>query len=444
MDIELRIEKLVFGGDGLGFVGGKACFVEGALPEEKVLARISSDKPNFMKARLVHVLEPSPHRIHPPCPYIERCGGCQYQHLPYPEELKWKENQVRESFSQAFKTGEIPVLPIQHGSKEYGYRKSITIHRTTEKNNKPQRLGFIGHDNYSKVLINYCMLADERLREVFTAEHKLNRREEKRAFKLDEKGRIFSSDEEKLYRVSVNGRSFWTSSMGFFQNNIEVTELIAKKLTEYIAVIKPSRFLDLYAGVGTFPLLVAHGVPETHCFEDSPYSTGCLRRNVKELELPLAGIFAGKVEKTFPHFIVHSPNTNQSKRSGPNTYQLPQSGNWGRPSHHLLKESKDLGGDWGSSCPHPEEEMKDKDNPKLGTLVFMDPPRQGIASSLAGFLAREDAGENILYLACDLQILLRDLKQILVFNRYRIREVIPFDMFPRTKHIEVLAWLTRI
>ncbi len=416
MDIELKIEKLVFGGDGLGFVEGKACFVERTLPGEKILARILSDKPNFMKAKLIRVLEPSPHRIHPSCPYIERCGGCQYQHLPYPEELKWKEHQVRESFAQAFKAEEISILPIQYGSKEYGYRTSITIHRTTEKNNKPQRLGFIGHDNYSKVLIDHCMLADERLKEIFTAEHKLNRREEKRGFKLDEKGRIFTNDEEKLYRVSVGGRSLWTSSMGFFQNNIEVTELIAKKLSEYIEVLKPARFLDLYAGVGTFPLLAARGVPEVHCFEDSPYSTGCLRRNVRECELPLAGIFAGKVEKTFPRFIIHSPNTNQSKRSG----------------------------DCDSPCLHPEEEMKDKDSPKPGTLVFMDPPRQGIASSLADFLSKEDVGENIFYLACDLPILLRDLKQILASGRYKIREVIPFDMFPRTKHIEVLVHLQKI
>ncbi len=388
MDIELKIEKLVFGGDGLGFVDGKVCFVEGALPGEKILARILSDKPNFMKAKLIRVLEPSPQRIHPPCPYIERCGGCQYQHLPYAEELRWKEFQVRESFTQTFKAEEIPILPIQYGAKEYGYRMSITIHRTTEKNNKPQRLGFIGHDNHSKVLIDYCMLADERLREIFTVEHRLNRREEKRAFKLDEKGRIFTSDEEKLYRVGVGGRSLWTSSMGFFQNNLEVTELIAKKLASYIATINPARFLDLYAGVGTFPILAARDVPEIHCFEDNPYSTGCLRRNIKELELPLAGIFSGKVEKTFPRFILQ--------------------------------------------------------HTKPGTLVFMDPPRQGIASSLADFLAKEDVGENIFYLACDLQILLRDLRQILTTGRYKVREVIPFDMFPRTKHIEVLAWLSRV
>ncbi len=438
MDIELKIEKLVFGGDGLGFVEGKACFVERALPGEKVLARILSDKSNFMKAKLVRVLEASPHRIHPPCPYIERCGGCQYQHLPYAQELKWKENQVRESFAQAFKGEEIPILPIQHGPKEYGYRKSITLHRTTEKNHKPQRLGFIGHDNCSKVLIDYCMLADERLKEIFTAEHKLGRREEKRAFKLDEKGRIFTSDEEKLYRVTVGGRSLWTSSMGFFQNNIEVTELIAKKLAEHLEILKPSRFLDLYAGVGTFPLLVAHGVPEVHCFEDNPYSIGCLRRNVKELELPRVGIFAGKVEKTFLRFILSS---SKSSAAGAPPFAPPEDGF----VQHKVAENWESGGFSKSPClpdrqaPTPLYERGGKN-----TLVFIDPPRQGIASSLADFLAKEDAGENILYLSCDLQILLRDLRQILSTGRYKVREVIPFDMFPRTKHIEVLTHLQRI
>lgn len=387
MDLELKIEKLVFGGDGLGFVEGKACFVERTLPGEKVIARILSDKPNFMKAKLIRVLEPSPQRIHPPCPYIERCGGCQYQHLPYPEELRWKELQVRESFAQTFKGETIPILPIRSGSREYGYRNSITIHRTTEKNHKPQRLGFIGHDNYSKVMIDYCMLADEKLREIFTAEHKLARSEEKRGFKLDEKGRIFTSDEERLYHIAVGDRSLWASSMGFFQNNLEVTEMIAAKLAEYVAKLKPTRFLDLYAGVGTFPLLAAREVPEVHCFEDSPYSIGCLRRNIRELEMPLVGVFSGKVEKTFPRFILQKP--------------------------------------------------------KPGTMVFMDPPRTGIASSLTEFLAKEDVGENIFYLACDLQILLRDLRHILSTGRYKIREVVPFDMFPRTKHIEVLTHLSR-
>ena len=70
--------------------------------------------------------------------------------------------------------------------------------------------------------------------------------------------------------------------------------------------------------------------------------------------------------------------------------------------------------------------------------------RQGIASSLADLFAKETIADNVFYLACDLQILLRDLRHILAPGRYKIREVIPFDMFPRTKHIEVLTRLQRM
>ncbi len=387
MDMEIKIEKLVFGGDGLGFVNGKAFFVEGALPGEKVLVRILIEKPNYAKASLLRVLEPSPHRIIPVCPYVERCGGCQYQHLPYPEELKWKEKQVLESFQQSLQFDLKLLSPIQCGKKEYGYRNSISLHRTTEKNNKPQRLSFIGRDNYSKVMIDHCMLAEDHLKEIFTAEHQLGRKEERRSFKLDEKNRIFTSDEERIYRIRAGNQSLWTSSIGFFQNNIPVTELIGKQLAAWVKAVKPTRFIDLYSGVGTFSLLSAATVPEIFCFEESVHSIGCARRNFKEANVPLTGVFTGKVEKTFPRFILS--------------------------------------------------------NQKPGTMIFMDPPRLGIASSLATLLSKEAVAENIVYLSCDLQILLRDLKHILTNNRYEIQAVVPFDMFPRTKHIEVLAHLQK-
>lgn len=388
MDIELTIEKLVFGGDGLGFVNGKACFVEGALPQEKVLARLLVDKSNYAKAKLVRVLAPSPERIKPPCPYIERCGGCQYQHLPYGEELRWKQNQVRESFDQHLKLDTVLIESIRPSPKSYGYRNSIALHRTSAKNGLPQRLGFIGRDNRSKVLIDHCLLADEHLKDIFTAPHTLKRTEEKRAFKLDEKNRVLTSEDEKLYRVRIGGTSLWTSSMGFFQNNLAVTELVAQQLAEWVEAIGPARFLDLYAGVGTFPILAARKAPEIYCFEESPYSTGCVRRNFKETGLSLTGVLTGRVEKTFPRFLLS--------------------------------------------------------NPKPGTLIFLDPPRQGIASSLANLLAKEADATDIIFLACDLQILLRDLRLILAPGHYRVRTVVPFDMFPRTKHIELLVWLQKI
>ena len=202
MNIEVEIEKLVYGASGLGFVGGppgetgrgspaspggKAVFVEGALPGEKVLAKVLSEKSNYCKARVTKVLESSPVRMDPPCPYIYSCGGCQYQHITYPQELHWKEEQVRESFTQALKVDPGLIAKIRSGAKEYGYRTSITLHRTRKENNKPQRLAFIGRDNRSMILIDNCMIADKGLKNVFVSEFKLEKNEEKRVFKVTDK-----------------------------------------------------------------------------------------------------------------------------------------------------------------------------------------------------------------------------------------------------------------
>ncbi|OQA57535.1 MAG: 23S rRNA (uracil-C(5))-methyltransferase RlmCD [Candidatus Omnitrophica bacterium ADurb.Bin277] len=387
MNIELNIEKLVFGGDGLGFIDGKAYFVEGALPGERVLARITNDKKNYGKARLIRVFEPSPERVTPPCPYIQACGGCQYQHLHYENELRWKEAQVRESFLKGFGDSVPPIRPIRRSPKELGYRQSITLHRTVKTNQKPHRLAFIGRDNYSFVFIDNCLLADEALKTVFASEHALGKYESKRIFKVERGKGIVSSEEDRLYRVLLENELLWGHSRGFFQNNLGVTEMVAKELSEIIRDINPSRFIDLYAGVGTFSILSARKVPELCCFEESIYAIDCLKRNLKERNLS-AAIFKGRVEQTFPNF-------------------------W-------------LG------------------NREEGTLIFLDPPRLGITRELAEFFSKAEKISDIVYLACDLQILIRDLRILLSKGRYQITSVVPFDMFPRTKHLEVLARLKRV
>ncbi|OQA39858.1 MAG: 23S rRNA (uracil-C(5))-methyltransferase RlmCD [Candidatus Omnitrophica bacterium ADurb.Bin314] len=386
MNIELTIEKIAFGGDGLGFVDGKAYFVEGALPGERVLARIKNDKKNYGKARLLRILLPSPERVEPPCPYVRACGGCQYQHLRYEEELRWKELQVRESFAKELRADAPFIQPIRRGPKEYGYRQSITLHRTVKTNQKPHPLAFIGRDNHSFVFIENCMLADENLKSVFAAPHALGKYEIKRVFKIGQDKGIVSSEEDRLYRVPLGGEVFWAHSRGFFQNNLDVTELVAEEVAEIVRETAPSRFIDLYSGVGTFTVLSAPKIPELCCFEQSPYAIDCLRRNLNERGLPGA-IFRGKVEQMFPNF-------------------------W-------------LG------------------NRKEDSFILLDPPRLGITPQLAEFFSKADMITNLVYLACDLQILLRDLRIILSKGNYRIRTVVPFDMFPRTKHLEVLAWLER-
>ncbi|MFH1523577.1 MAG: TRAM domain-containing protein, partial [Chloroflexota bacterium] len=95
--LTVELEKLVYGGDALGRLpdpltgtGGRAIFVPFGLPGETVKARVVEEKRGHVRAELVEVLEPSPERIEPRCKHFVVCGGCHYQHLSYPNQLKAK------------------------------------------------------------------------------------------------------------------------------------------------------------------------------------------------------------------------------------------------------------------------------------------------------------------------------------------------------------------
>ncbi len=86
-EVHLRITGMANGGAAIGRVGQLVVFVEGAVPDELVTARITQRRKNFARADLVDILEPSPHRVAPGCEYFGRCGGCQWQYMDYPSQL---------------------------------------------------------------------------------------------------------------------------------------------------------------------------------------------------------------------------------------------------------------------------------------------------------------------------------------------------------------------
>ena len=126
--LELIIGKCAFGGDGIALHEGKVYFVEGALPGERILAGVTEEKKNFSRAVILKILEPSSHRVDPPCPYVEHCGGCQYQHVDYREELRLKETQLAEIFRNMPGVSPEKIMPIAASDSDYGYRHSVTLH----------------------------------------------------------------------------------------------------------------------------------------------------------------------------------------------------------------------------------------------------------------------------------------------------------------------------
>jgi len=152
--IELTIEKVIFGGDGLARLAeGLVVFVPFAAEGDRLRARITERKPHHARAEIVELLQPGPDRENPPCPYFAKCGGCQYQHVTYAEECRLKEAQVREAFARVGKLPDAPIRPIIAGTTPYGYRNRITVHA------EAGRVGFRGGNGRELVDIRECLLA---------------------------------------------------------------------------------------------------------------------------------------------------------------------------------------------------------------------------------------------------------------------------------------------
>jgi len=152
--LEITIEKVIFGGDGLARLAqGFVIFVPFAAEGDRVRVRIIEKKAHHARAEIVDILEPGSGRDQAPCPYYGACGGCQYQHLTYAEECRLKEKQVREAFSRVGKLPDAPILPIIASPNAYEYRNRITVHAESG------RIGFRGVGGRELVDIRECLLA---------------------------------------------------------------------------------------------------------------------------------------------------------------------------------------------------------------------------------------------------------------------------------------------
>src|ERR687888_188030 len=123
--VDVRIESLAYGGNGVGRVDGFVVFVRGGLPGDRVRARVTKTKRGFAEASTEVVLEPSARRVEPPCPYFGVCGGCRFQDLAYEEQIAQKEQQVRDALERIGRFSPPPLEPIVPAASEYGYRNKL-------------------------------------------------------------------------------------------------------------------------------------------------------------------------------------------------------------------------------------------------------------------------------------------------------------------------------
>lgn len=123
--VELWVDKMAYGGYGVARLEGLVIFVEGAVPGDRVMARIVKKKKDYANAKLLEIIDPSPDRIHAPCPYSGYCGGCSYQHLRYERQIEYKKGQIKDSMARIGALADVLVHDVIPSDRIYGYRNKM-------------------------------------------------------------------------------------------------------------------------------------------------------------------------------------------------------------------------------------------------------------------------------------------------------------------------------
>jgi tRNA/tmRNA/rRNA uracil-C5-methylase (TrmA/RlmC/RlmD family) len=164
-NVTVRIQDIAFGGEGVGRHGDFVVFVPFTGLGEEVEVELTEVKKNFGRGKIVRVITPSPQRTTPECPYFGECGGCQYQHLTYAEQLAVKQKQVADLFERIGKLPRELIRPVVPCPQPYHYRNRIMIRSQWNKPEQKLNIGYLRWDCGLVVDIDKCPIAEPALNE---------------------------------------------------------------------------------------------------------------------------------------------------------------------------------------------------------------------------------------------------------------------------------------
>jgi len=435
--LQLIIEQLVYGGDGLARLpadehgSGKAVFVPFVLPGERVEAAVVEEKPGFVRAHADTILEASPQRIEPLCPYFQRCGGCHYQHASYEHQLEIKAAILKENLRRIAKLELDKELKV-HPSPAWNYRNRARLKVQTE----PEfALGYYKFNSHELLPVEQCPISSPLINRAIATIWELGRtgkvangiqeiefftnaddthllieaycapeirKDTAKQWTLEVQNSlpevvgvvIFkarhanaaaqgTSDPEQIalsgaaeITYKTQHASYRVSAGAFFQVNRHLTDELANVVTEGRS---GRTALDLYAGVGLFSTVLSREFAQVIAVESSPTSYADLHYN--------------------------SPPNVKAVRA--------------TVEHYLKNVAGELQPD----------------------LVVMDPPRSGLGKSVIQALVTMGAPHGI-YVSCDPATLSRDLGGLLK-SGYGVEEAHLVDLFPQTYHLESVFHLAR-
>ena len=421
---KLKIEKLVYGGRGLGELNGRAVFVPFTAPGDVCIVKEVSRKSGYSEAELVELVKESPFRVKPKCPVFGKCGGCDWQHIDYEKQVEFKRQILEENLERLGKLKGIKVEKVFPSPSKWFYRNRAQF---KVKNGK---VGFFAKSSHSIVDVKKCFLlckdiSDFPVRLKSVLKDLPNSVEEVHVFYSSKKEcllRIFLEKEENASvsveelerklgikiagvgfyvqsecgipkRLKFFGRDFTyevfshlkfrVSADSFFQVNRFLTETLIKLVSR---AFYDRQFLvagDIYCGVGTFTVPVAKYVHRAFGIEAN---------------------FSAIADA------IYNRDANGMRNI---TFFCKQA-----------EESVDIIKDYSPD------------------VVIFDPPRSGIHPKLLKEVMKLPRSKRMVYVSCNPSTLARDLS-ILVSEGFRIEKIFMLDMFPQTYHIESVVYLGR-
>jgi 23S rRNA (uracil1939-C5)-methyltransferase len=344
---DLLIEEVAFGGAGLGRANGKVVFVPFTIDGEVVNVRLHSVRRSYSLGQLETVQQPSQHRITPPCPFFQNCGGCDYQHIAYAHQLTIKQAQIEQALRRIAKLSDCDVQPIRSSPKPFGYRNRISVH------SDGLHIGFFQKGSREVVDISHCLLASEPVNAKLHAFRAARPAAETHATLRENEG------------VTT-----------FSQTNDEVAQLLAGFVQNQV---KGPVLVDGYCGSGFFAHQLAAVVDKVIGIDWNQPAIQRAQQTAAANETYLCGDLNELLDQV------------------------------------LLSESPDT--------------------------VILDPSATGLAAEVVAVLTHR-VPSTLIYVSCNPATFARDLQRL--SDRFRIRAIQPFDMFPQTAEIEVVGVLEKI
>lgn len=382
--IEVKIEKIVPRGFGIGFAEGLTVLVPLSAPGDVVLVKIRDLKKNTAFADIVEIKHRGLKRITPPCQYYGVCGGCDFQHLDYPTQLEAKVGIIRDCLTRIGKINFEGEINIIESPNQFEYRSRARWHIDV----KNKQIGYFKRDSNTIVDIAECPILTPGMQS--TLEHLRNDMAWERFWEdsaeieavSGEGGRVSThsmalSDPAAEIDIEIGGETYSYTAATFFQANRSLT---GKLIETAIGDATGDNALDLYAGVGLFSLPMARRFRTVTGVEGNSVAIALAEKNAFRAKLTNLE-FANKGVEGFLY-------NNRKKKSD---------------------------------------------------FVLLDPPRSGTEKETIPMLAAMKT-PNVSYVSCEPSILARDLR-ILLDAGYAIESITALDLFPQTHHVETVVHL---